>query len=219
MNLTRDIIQAVLNMINNSNYKLTSKVQCLLGLRIGDVLKELPKYKILEFDNQNDKVAQYYIKSFLTLKENLRIKYLFFPKELTKLIQSIYNVKDLTQLDLSEKFLKTRKSEKKGGKVILSSEYLRKLKIVAKKLYPNEVMRSHSFRKYFATQISRVNLTKIRNDIGSDVESNFKEHLLGHKVHYSSKVYNQIINDINQLELINIHRTRMLPTLIELILF
>ena len=75
---------------------------------------------------------------------------------------------------------------------------MRKLKSVAKELYPNEVMRTHSYRKYFATQISRVNLTKIRNDIGSDVESNFKEHLLGHKVHYSSKVYNQIINDINQ---------------------
>lgn len=26
----------------------------------------------------------------------------------------------------------------------------------------------------------------------------FKEHLLSHKVHYSSKVSNQIINDINQ---------------------
>ena len=198
MSLTRDKIQAILNMINNSNYKLASKIQSLLGLRIGDVLKELPKYKILEFESEIDNSKHYYIKNFLTIKENVRIKYLFFPKELTKLLQAIYQIKDLTHLDLSSKLLKTRKSEKKGGKVILSSEYLRKLKVVAKKLYPNEVMRSHSFRKYFATQISRVNLTKIRNDIGSDVESNFKEHLLGHKVHYSSKVYNQIINDINQ---------------------
>lgn len=75
---------------------------------------------------------------------------------------------------------------------------MRKLKIVAKELYPNEVMRTHSFRKYFLTQISRINLTEIRKDIGSDVEGNFKEHLLGHKVHYSSKVYNQILNDIYQ---------------------
>ncbi len=191
MNLNREKIQAILNMINNSNYKLTAKIQALLGLRIGDVLKELPKYKILKYKKH------FYIKDFLTIKENVRIKYLFFPNELTKLIQSIYRIKNLRELDLNS-ILRTRKSEKKGDKVILSSEYLRKLKVVANKLYPNEVMRSHSFRKYFATQISRVNLTKIRNDIGSDVESNFKEHLLCHKVHYSSKVYNQIINDINQ---------------------
>lgn len=192
MNLDREKIQAILNMINNSNYKLTAKTQALLGLRISDVLRELPKYKIFKHQEH------YYIKNFLTIKENVRIKYVFFPNELTKLLQAIYQIENLRELDLSSRFLRTRKSKNKGDKVILSSEYLRKLKIVTKKLYPNEVMRSQSFRKYFATQISRVNLTKIRNDIGSDVESNFKEHLLGHKVHYSSKVYNQIINDINQ---------------------
>jgi len=192
MNLNREKIQAILNMINNSNYKLTAKTQALLGLRIGDVLKELPKYKIFKHKEH------FYIRNFLTIKENVRIKYVFFPNELTKLLQSIYQIEDLRKLDLSSRFLKTRKSKNKGDKVILSSEYLRKLKVVTNKVYPNEVMRSHSFRKYFATQISRVNLTKIRNDIGSDVESNFKEHLLGHKVHYSTTVYNQILNDINQ---------------------
>ncbi|MBA7559785.1 hypothetical protein ES708_01400 [subsurface metagenome] len=187
MNLDRDKIQVILNMINNSNYKLASKVQALLGLRIGDVLKELPKYKILKHSEH------FYVKNFLTIKENVKIKYLFFPNELTKLLQAIFSIENLRELDLNSNFLKTRK-----GKMILQSEYLRKLKNVASKLYPNEKMRTHSFRKYFATQISRVNLTKIRDDIGSDVESNFKEHLLGHKVHYSSKVYNQILNDINQ---------------------
>ena len=187
MNLNREKIQAILNMVNNSNYKLASKIQALLGLRIGDVLKELPKYKILKHSEH------YYIKDFLTLKENVKIKYLFFPNELTKLLQAIYNIEDLKKLDLSKDFLRTR-----NNKMILASEYLRKLKNVASKLYPDESMRTHSFRKYFATQISRVNLTQIRNDIGSDVEGNFKEHLMGHKVHYSSKVYNQIINDINQ---------------------
>jgi len=187
MNLDRDKIQTILNMINNSNYKLASKIQALLGLRIGDVLKELPKYKILKHSEH------YYIKNFLTIKENVKIKYLFFPNELTKLLQAIFSIENLRELDLNSNFLKTRK-----GKMILQSEYLRKLKNVSSKLYPNEKMRTHSFRKYFATQISRVNLTKIRDDIGSDVESNFKEYLLGHKVHYSSKVYNQILNDINQ---------------------
>jgi hypothetical protein len=118
---------------------------------------------------------------------------MFFPNELSKLLQAIFSIEDLKKLDLNEKFLKTR-----NGKMILASEYLRKLKNVVNKLYPNENMKTHSFRKYFQTQISRVNLTQIRNDIGSDVEHNFKEHLLGHKVYYSSKVYNQIINDINQ---------------------
>lgn len=201
INLDRDKIQAILNMINNSNYKLASKIQALLGLRIGDVLKELPKCKILKHSEH------YYIKDFLTIKENVKIKYLFFPNELTKLLQAIFSIENLRELDLSSNFLKTRK-----GKMILQGEYLRKLKNIvegikpkddkkAKRiggLYPNEVIRTHSFRKYFLTQISRVNLTKIRNDIGSDVESNFKEHLLGHKVHYSTTVYNQILNDINQ---------------------
>ena len=187
MNLNREKIRAILNMINNSNYKLASKLQSLLGFRIGDVLKEFPKYKILKY------LEHYYIKDFLTIKENIKIKYVFFPKELIKLLQAIFSIEDLTKLDLNADFLKTR-----NGKMILASEYLRKLKSVASKLYPNESMRTHSFRKYFATQISRINLTKIRSDIGSDVESNFKEHLLGHKVHYSSKVYNQIINDIHQ---------------------
>ncbi len=122
----------------------------------------------------------------------MKIKYLFFPNELTKLIQSIYRIEDLRELDLKT-ILLTRKD-----KTILGSEYSRKLVSVAKEIYPNEKMRTHSFRKYFATQISRVNLTKIRYDIGSNVENDFKEHLLGHKIHYSSNVYNQILNDINQ---------------------
>lgn len=50
----------------------------------------------------------------------------------------------------------------------------------------------------FYTQISRVNLTEIRKDIGSDVESYFKEHLIGHKVPYSNTTYQQIINHIEQ---------------------
>ncbi|GAH44641.1 unnamed protein product, partial [marine sediment metagenome] len=34
--------------------------------------------------------------------------------------------------------------------------------------------------------------------IGTDIEVNFKEHLLGHKVHYSSKVYKQYTENINK---------------------
>jgi hypothetical protein len=187
MNLTKEKIQAILNMINNSNYKLACKIQIHLGLRIGDVLNQLPKCKILKHEKH------YYIKDFKTIKENVEIKYLFFPIELTKLLQTIYNIKDLTELDLSDKFLKTR-----NDKMILANEYRKKLKVVSSKLYPNENMKTHSFRKYFKTQINRVNLTLIRSDIGSNVEGLFKEHLLGHMVNYSETVYNQILNDINQ---------------------
>lgn len=193
MNLTKEKIQKILNVINNSNYKLACKLQIHLGLRIGDILNQLPKCKILKHEKH------YYIKDFKTEKEQVEIKYLFFPIELTKLLQTIYNIKDLTELDLSDNFLKTRISkEGKGNNMILANEYRKKLKNVASKLYPNENMKTHSFRKYFSTKITKVDLTIIRNDIGVHVEKLFKEHLLGHEVNYSESTYIQILNDINQ---------------------
>ncbi len=170
----------------------------MLGFRVNDVLKELTKEvnEKAKYEIKKHK-EHYYIKDFYTKKENVKIRYVFFPKELTKLIQSIYSIKDLTKLDLSKDFLKGR-----NNTLINSTEYMRKLKKVVKELYPKEVMRTHSFRKYFSTRNSYVNLcdysrNTLNQTIGSEVESNFKEHLLGHRVHYSSKVYNQILNSLN----------------------
>jgi hypothetical protein len=204
ISLDKEKIQAILNRLNNSNYKLLAKIQSLLGFRISDAIEELtmsvkdsegnlkPKYEIKKYKDH------YLIKDFHAKKENVRIKNVFFPKELTNLIQAITNKDDLTKVDLSKDILKTR-----NNTLIRKSEYLRKLKKVASELYPDEVMRTHSFRKYFSTHCGYVNLSDlskrlIGKNIGSEIEFNFKEHLIGHKTHYSSKVYNQILDDIEQ---------------------
>ena len=117
---------------------------------------------------------------------------MLFPKELTRLIQTIYSLEDLTKLDLSNNFLKTR-----NNTLVNKNEYLRELKNRAKELKLGKVIITHSFRKYFSTQISKIDLTKYNSKIGTDIEINFKEHLMGHKVHYSSNTYKQIIQNID----------------------
>ncbi len=195
IDLDREKLQAILNQINHPEYRIIAYLQALTGLRVNDVLQELtssignePKYQIEKYQEH------YYIKQFETYKEKEKIRYIFFPKELSNLIKSTYQIDDLTKLDLSKDFLQTR-----NGNNISSIEYNRKLKEVAKKLYPKERMRSHSLRKYFNTNCGRVNLSEysrknLNLTIGSEIELNFKEHLIGHRVHYSSKVYSKILS-------------------------
>lgn len=191
--LDRKTIQKIENRIANKNYKILIKLQSLLGLRISDAIEEItaeingePKYNIEKHKDH------YFISNFRTFKENVSINYLIFPKELTTIIQSIYSIDDLTKLELNKKFLRTR-----NGNLVIKHEYLRTLKKAVNELKLGKVMRTHSFRKYFSTQISKVDLTKTNTKIGTDIEINFKEHLMAHKVHYSSKVYKQIIQNID----------------------
>lgn len=261
IDLSKDKLQAILTQLNNSEYKIIAKIQALLGLRIGDALKELTATK------KNSKEAKYnielykqhyVIKDFETQKEKVKIRNMFFPKELSKLIQTTYQIKDLTKLDLTTIFktskrkyyltdddiLRLTKSitsdddiekltdddidkfkngeiklyfnnkevirEKKGRKniyytiignnIIRSTEYSRKLRQIAKELFPSENMKTHSLRKYFYTRLGYVNLSDmskelINETIGSEVEEKFKEHLMGHKLHYSSTVYSKITSN------------------------
>lgn len=191
--LDKNTIQKIYNKIKNENYKLLIKIQSLLGLRVSDAIDELTARKngkakyIIEKHKDH-----YFIRNFNTIKENIKIHFLLFPKELTRLIQTIYSIEDLTKLDLSNNFLKTR-----NNTLVNKNEYLRELKNRSKELKLGKVIRTHSFRKYFSTQISKIDLTKYNSKIGTDIEINFKEHLMGHKVHYSSNVYKQIIQNID----------------------
>jgi len=200
IDLNKEKLQNILNHINNSQYKVIAKIQALLGIRVNDVLKELvakkkdskePKYRIELY-----KDTHYCIRNFQTQKEKVRIKNVFFPKELSQLLRTTYQ-KNLTELDLSKDILKT-----KNGNTISSIEYHRKLRKVANELYPKENMKTHSLRKYFYTNLGHVNLSDYVRDnksinltIGSEVEEKFKEHLMGHKLNYSSTVYNRIMNN------------------------
>ena len=201
--LDQMMFKRIYDRIENKEYKLIMMIQALTGLRISDVLTELTKevngkakYKIKKYEiKENDIVKDYYyyIKDFNTQKESVKINFMFFPKELVELIKSVYPIDDLTELDLSKDFLKTRNKT-----FIDKYDFLKKLKRISKDLFPNSVVRTHSFRKFFSNQLGKVNLTKLDDKIGTDIEVNFKEHLLGHKVHYSSKVYKQYTENINK---------------------
>ena len=198
-------IKRISERIENKEYRLIMKFQALTGLRISDMLAELTKevngkakYKFKKYEIKENGITKdyyYYIKDFNTQKENVKINYLFIPKELVENIKSVYpKINDLTKLDLRTLFKTKRKNRDSR---IDKYDFLKKLKKVGKEIYPNSVVRTHSFRKFFATQLGTVNLTKIDDKIGTELEFNFKQHLLGHKVHYSSKVYQQLIKDIN----------------------
>ncbi len=201
--LDQMMFKRIYDRIENKEYKLIMMIQALTGLRISDVLTELTKevnekakYKFKKYEiKENDIVKDYYyyIKDFNTQKESVKINFMFFPKELVELIKSVYPIDDLTKLDLSKDFLKTRNKT-----LIDKYDFLKKLKKISKELFPNSVVRTHSFRKFFCNQLGKVNLTKLDEKIGTDIEVNFKEHLLGHKVHYSSKVYKQYTENINK---------------------
>lgn len=201
--LDQMMFKRIYDRIENKEYKLIMMIQALTGLRISDVLTELTKevngkakYKFKKYEiKENDIVKDYYyyIKDFNTQKESVKINFMFFPKELVELIKSVYPIDDLTKLDLSKDFLKTRNKT-----LIDKYDFLKKLKKISKELFPNSVVRTHSFRKFFSNQLGKVNLTKLDEKIGTDIEVNFKEHLLGHKVHYSSKVYKQYTENINK---------------------
>lgn len=169
---------------------------------------EAPKYKIEKYKDT------YVINNFETFKERVKIKHLYFPRELREMFEATYpNFKDdLTQIDLSNDIFRTSerrvRNEANGGyktvgnNPISSTEFNRKIKAVAKELYPDERMKTHSLRKYFATQNGYVNLSdfakkNLNLEIGSEVEFNFKEHLMGHETHYSSKVYSKILSNRN----------------------
>ena len=80
---------------------MLNKFQTLLGLRINDLLEELTsgKYEIEKYKDR------YFIRNFLTQKEQVILNFLIIPKELEILIKSVMNIDDLTQLDLRKLFL------------------------------------------------------------------------------------------------------------------
>jgi uncharacterized coiled-coil protein SlyX len=107
------------------------------------------------------------------------INYLFFPKELTILFQSIYNA-ELTQIDLTN-ILNTNR-----GTRINKKDYLERIKNIGEELGISQNIKTHSFRKYFSSQIRRLR----------DLDMEFKEHLMGHKGQNLSQSYNNNLRDV-----------------------
>ena len=78
-------------------------------------------------------------------------------------------------------FFMTRK-----GNRINQNDYLKRVKAIVKGLGITENIKTHSFRKYFASQIRKV----------KGVDSELKEHLMGHKGQNLSQSYANNLRDI-----------------------
>lgn len=178
LRVKKETIKLIDGKLESDRYRLAVKLQTQLGLRIGDILEELPKdkYEFEFFDHPE--APRYYIKDFQTIKKGIVINYLFFTEELVDKIKSVYNVKDLTKFKLS-RLLKT-----KSGKPMNSNDYLLRLKKVVKDLGIQKNMKTHAFRKYFSSQIRK-----------SEIDLEFREHLLAHTAVNLSEAYNNDLKD------------------------
>ncbi|MFX1371351.1 MAG: tyrosine-type recombinase/integrase [Promethearchaeota archaeon] len=162
--LDRNTIQKILVNLHRPEYRLILKFQALTGFRISDILECTPKYKIEKYKNHS------FIRNFKTMKEGVKINYVFFPTELSNLIESVGG------------FI----FETKMGNKINKNNYLRRLKAICKEMGIEGNIKTHTFRKYFSSQVRR----------SREIDAEFREHLLGHKATNLSRSYNQNLLDI-----------------------
>jgi len=96
------------------------------------------------------------------------------------MIFSVYPNEDITKLDLT-KFFTTRKGTK-----INQNNYLKRVKAICRELNITSNIKTHSFRKYFRTQIT---MNK------EHVSLEFCEHLMGHISKNLGDNYNMLVNN------------------------
>jgi hypothetical protein len=178
MTLTKDLIKKFQSKLESSNYRLICKLESQTGLRIGDILEELPsgKYIIEEFNGRN------FIRNFETQKRKVTINYLFFTKELEMELIANTGIDDLTKLDLKTLFLS------RNGKRIDSNNYLQRLKQIVKELGIKGNIKTHAFRKYYISQIG-----KCSNRLE---DPRILTHFEGHEAPYSDQSYLRMTKEI-----------------------
>ncbi|KKM60324.1 hypothetical protein LCGC14_1543030 [marine sediment metagenome] len=162
--LDRHTIQKILVKLHRPEYRLILKTQALLGLRISDLLEKIVGYKVERYKDHH------FIRGFNTMKEGVKINYLFFPTELSNLIESIGGIKLVT----------------KSGNPIKSYDVLERIKSIVEEMGLEGNIKTHSFRKYFSSQVRKCR----------EVDIEFKEHLMGHKGQNLSRSYNNNLKDI-----------------------
>ena len=209
INLDNEIIRKIEAQLHSTQYRLVLKFESQTGFRISDILTELTsgKYHFEKYQNH------YYIKNFETQKEKTIINYVFITKELEDIIKSMSDIQDLTLFDLStlfkvryrcnedgtefqrkiwvqiEKEDETKKIERtySSEKKIDKSNYLRRIKTIVSQIGITQNIKTHSFRKYFRTMVSRA-------ELGTE----FTEHLCGHKLTNLADAYNRDLQNIDQ---------------------
>ncbi|MFW9969335.1 MAG: tyrosine-type recombinase/integrase [Candidatus Odinarchaeota archaeon] len=177
--LNKNCIKLIQAKLESVNYRLICKFESQTGLRISDILEEIPsgKYKIEKYQEH------YFIRNFRTQKEMVTINYLFFTQELTELIQSAIGETDLTKLDLTTLF------QTRQGNKINSINYLERLKLIVDELGLNGNIKTHGLRKYFTTQLSK-GAKKLEDD-------RIILHLEGREAPYRDQAYLTHIKDID----------------------
>jgi hypothetical protein len=80
--LTKSIIKKIKAKLGSAEYRLAVKFQTQLGLRISNILEEIPSEKYVIEQIGKDK--NYFIKDFRTKKMGVVINYLFFTDEFNK---------------------------------------------------------------------------------------------------------------------------------------
>ncbi len=177
----KEIIKLIQGKLESANYRLICKFESQAGLRIGDVLDELPKkikdkakYKIEYYKAGK----RYFIRNFKSQKEMVIINYLFFTRELSELIQSITGINDLRKLDLRTLFISRQ------GNRINADNYRERLKQIAKELKIDGNIKTHGLRKYYETQLNILN------------NNRFKIHLVGAEPNYRDEVYDNNLKNI-----------------------
>ncbi len=172
----RNDLKPFIAKMHRAEYRLLLKSQSLLGLRVDDLLVELTngKYKLEKYKNH------YFVRRFVSQKWKIIINFMFFPKELTTLMQSIY-MSDLTKLDLTTIF------QTKKGTRIKQYDYLDRIKTIGKEMGITQNIKTHCVRKYFNSSLEDV----------EEVKQWFKEHLMGHKAKDLSQSYNTKLRKID----------------------
>ncbi len=178
---SKEVIKLIQGKLESANYRLICKYESQTGLRIGDILNELPreikgkaKYKI-EYYKAGER---YFIRNFKTQKEMVIINYLFFTQELTELIQSITGITDLRKYDLRNLFISRQ------GNRINADNYRERLKQIANELKIDGNIKTHGLRKYFETQLNTLN------------DDRFKRQLVGAEPNYRDDVYDNNLKNI-----------------------
>ncbi len=176
--LTKEIIKKIQSRLESKHYRLICKFESQTGLRIGDIVEEIPSGKYIVEKHKE----RYYIRSFKTIKRNVIINFLFFTKELEDTIKSVSGLDDLTKLDLTTLF-KTRR-----GNRVKKGDYLKVVKNVVKDMGIKGNIKTHSFRKYYIGIIGR-NQDKLS-------DPRIITHFEGHEAPYNDRAYLRIIQDI-----------------------
>jgi hypothetical protein len=193
--LDRDDVVYLVKNATNPEYRLLIKFQCMLGLRISDVLNHMtsnnpqdtnkPLYKLEKHKNH------FFIRDFITQKYKIKINFLFFPSELIEDIRKVYGYKEeMEDFDLRTLFDSKCKKEGEPQQKIKRQNLLKRFKALGDEEIEGN-LKTHCFRKYFEGIVRNTSL-----DLPPKADTEFKTHLEGHHLDPVVYTYNQELRNL-----------------------